>query len=252
MIRLVGALFAVLLLSNVAVAQGVNCSGTQAEMNQCAANSFKVENEALKHWYQRALDAAQDDEARKMLAAAQVHWVAFRDVQCKFDGDIYRGGTMQPLMAFNCKTSLTQGRVAQMQALVNTGYGSTPGWSESLFRFLQQYEDSLPTGIYWNSAGWASADFDGDGDYDEAFLGLLPGTLMQPESQYVVAVTLTGTNNLYWDRFVVGDDGLCSPEVELHVEYYVDELPVVAVEDGACDAYRIQMQPGGVMETFRN
>lgn len=111
-----------------------NCDDPQfqQEMNWCAAQEFRVADEALNlQWSMTSAemkrrDAAwsEGDDGRPghfaTLLEAQRAWLAYRDAHCRSEAYAFRGGSMEPLMDATCKTAMTQKRTEELQALVET------------------------------------------------------------------------------------------------------------------------------------
>ena len=68
---------------------------TQTEMTQCAADAYKAADKVLNQVYQQ-LVAKLDDEEKAQLKEAQTAWLKYRDTNCDFVADQYKGGTMRP------------------------------------------------------------------------------------------------------------------------------------------------------------
>jgi len=89
------------LVSGYAFAQGTKksdpCSNaqTQAEMNDCAGKEYKAADAALNQVY-RQLVSMLDDEEKSQLKEVQTAWLKYRDLNCDFVADQYKGGTIRP------------------------------------------------------------------------------------------------------------------------------------------------------------
>ena len=102
---------------------------TQQAMNTCAAMDFERADERLnEQWREtaavmRELDAEIDRENDSQpghfetLLAAQRAWLEFRDAQCRTEGFMARGGSMQPMLVSQCKAYLTELRIEQLRNL---------------------------------------------------------------------------------------------------------------------------------------
>ena len=102
---------------------------TQHAMNTCAAMDFEQADERLnEQWretadYMRALDAEIDRENDSQpghyetLLEGQRAWLSFRDAQCRSEGFMARGGSMQPMLVSQCKAYLTELRTEQLRNL---------------------------------------------------------------------------------------------------------------------------------------
>ena len=102
---------------------------TQLALNTCAGMDFERADERLNaQWREtvdrmKALDAgidrAEDSQPGhyETLLAGQRAWLAFRDAQCRSEGFMARGGSMQPMLVSQCKTYLTELRTEQLRVL---------------------------------------------------------------------------------------------------------------------------------------
>jgi len=87
---------------------------TQFEMNQCAARDYRAADAILNQTYQR-LVAMLDDEEKAQLKEAQTAWIKYRDANCEFVGDQYKGGTMRPMIAALCLADVTKRRTTELR-----------------------------------------------------------------------------------------------------------------------------------------
>lgn len=124
LILLLGALLCPAGLS----AQESDCAEaqTQAEMNACAAQSFKEADAALNETYSaardhmRTLDAALGPDragAERALLQAQRAWISFRDLTCAAEGYAYHGGSIEPMVVNFCLARLSAQRRDDLAAL---------------------------------------------------------------------------------------------------------------------------------------
>ncbi len=87
---------------------------TQTEMTICWGNQYKAADRRLNEAYKQF--AAKLDEAeRAQLKTAQLAWVKYRDANCEFVGDQYKGGTMRPMIAAICLTDVTDNRTRELK-----------------------------------------------------------------------------------------------------------------------------------------
>jgi uncharacterized protein YecT (DUF1311 family) len=87
---------------------------TQAEMNQCAAQAYKAADAALNRVYQR-LAAMLNDNEKAQLKEAQSAWLKYRDSNCEFVADQYKGGTMRPMIYGYCLADITKKRTGELR-----------------------------------------------------------------------------------------------------------------------------------------
>jgi len=57
------------------------------------------------------------------LLESQRAWLKFREVQCRYEGYLVKGGTAEPLMVSGCKDELTKKRTKDLKSLLE-GFGS--------------------------------------------------------------------------------------------------------------------------------
>jgi uncharacterized protein YecT (DUF1311 family) len=109
--------------------QKLDCANAmeQVEMNQCARTDFEDADRELNVIWNaareraRKLDEQQDAQtkgAEAALLAAQRGWIAYRDGHCELGGWEAHGGSMEPLLVWNCKAGLTQERTKQLKKFV--------------------------------------------------------------------------------------------------------------------------------------
>ena len=89
---------------------------TTPEMRDCAGKEYKKADDELNRVY-RQLIAKIDDEGRKTaLKAAQLAWIKYRDANCDFASYLNRGGTIEPVVRYNCITEMTGARMRNLRA----------------------------------------------------------------------------------------------------------------------------------------
>lgn len=110
----------VVLISAYALGQGTKKSApcasaqTQAEMNDCAGKEYKSADVTLNQVY-RQLVAKLDDEEKAELKDAQNAWLKYRDANCTFVADQYKGGTIRPMIEGLCLADVTRNRTAELR-----------------------------------------------------------------------------------------------------------------------------------------
>ncbi len=88
---------------------------TTSEMRDCAGREYKQADEELNRVY-RQLMAKLDDEGRKTaLRTAQQAWIKYRDANCDFASYLNRGGTIEPVVRYNCMTGMTVARTKELR-----------------------------------------------------------------------------------------------------------------------------------------
>lgn len=89
-------------------------AGTQAEMNDCAGKEYKTADAALNRMYQQLL-AKLEPEEKTRLKTAQTAWIKYRDTNCDFVADQYKGGTIRPMIYALCLAGVTRNRTAELK-----------------------------------------------------------------------------------------------------------------------------------------
>ncbi len=94
----------------------VDCSTTdlpQMDLNACAYQSYQAADKDLNLVYGKL--AAQNDAAGKaLLKKAENAWIAYRDSECAFEADAFRGGSMAPMIEGGCLAVVTKARTATL------------------------------------------------------------------------------------------------------------------------------------------
>jgi uncharacterized protein YecT (DUF1311 family) len=95
---------------------------SQSEMNRCAAADYASADRALNRFYD-AYRARLDDEQKRQLQEAQLAWVRFRDLSCRFESSGVKGGSAHPLILQSCLASMTRARLRQLSTLADCQEG---------------------------------------------------------------------------------------------------------------------------------
>ena len=105
---------------------------TQADMNQCAAESYKTADAELNAQWKLAAAAMKlrdenfesEYDSRSgyfdTLLQAQRAWLVYRDAHCRSEGYFARGGSMEPMLVSSCLAQMTLDRTEQLKELVET------------------------------------------------------------------------------------------------------------------------------------
>jgi uncharacterized protein YecT (DUF1311 family) len=88
---------------------------SQAEMTLCWGNQYKAADAKLNQVY-RQFAAKLDDAEKTQLKTAQTAWLKYRDTNCEFVADQYKGGTMRPMIAAICLADVTDNRTKELTA----------------------------------------------------------------------------------------------------------------------------------------
>ena len=105
---------------------------TQGGLNICAGRAFETADAELNTAYgQLVARLAGQPDIRKLLAAAERSWVAFRDRECDFMASGVQGGSVQPMIYSMCLTSLTKARLQDLRGYLTCKEGdlSCPSWA---------------------------------------------------------------------------------------------------------------------------
>jgi uncharacterized protein YecT (DUF1311 family) len=88
---------------------------SQAEMNMCWGKEYKAADARLNKTYQEF--ASKLDESEKVqLKNAELAWLKYRDLNCEFVADQYKGGSMRPMIAAICLADVTNSRTTELKA----------------------------------------------------------------------------------------------------------------------------------------
>jgi uncharacterized protein YecT (DUF1311 family) len=120
------AMFLVLLFSGSPLAPGQGtkksdpCANaqTQAEMNVCAGKEYQAADTELNQLY-RKLVSTLDDEEKSQLKGAQNAWLKYRDANCEFVADQYKGGSIRPTIHGLCLADMTKNRTTELRNQIN-------------------------------------------------------------------------------------------------------------------------------------
>ena len=56
-----------------------------------------------------------NDEEKSQLKTAQTAWLEYRDSNCEFVGDEFKGGSMRPLIYASCLADMTRKRTIELR-----------------------------------------------------------------------------------------------------------------------------------------
>ena len=90
---------------------------TQADMNICFGNEYKKADAALNKVYQQ-LVAMLDEDDKTQLKNAENAWLKYRDTNCEFVADQYKGGSMRPMIAAICLADVTENRTKELRSQI--------------------------------------------------------------------------------------------------------------------------------------
>lgn len=118
-----------------ALAQEVDCAAaeTQVEMTFCAEQDWQDADADLNDAYKAAMAVMQQTDAalpadqqgaEVALREAQRAWIIFRDQGCAAEGYQMHGGTVEPMVIYECRARLSQSRAEDLWALAEGPDGS--------------------------------------------------------------------------------------------------------------------------------
>jgi uncharacterized protein YecT (DUF1311 family) len=90
---------------------------TQSEMNQCAGKDYQAADAVLNQVYPR-LAAMLDTDEKAQLKDAQTAWLKYRDANCDFVADQFKGGTIRPMIYANCLADMTRKRTIELRTQI--------------------------------------------------------------------------------------------------------------------------------------
>jgi uncharacterized protein YecT (DUF1311 family) len=90
---------------------------SQAEMNMCWGKEYKAADAQLNKTYQDFMSKLDESE-KVQLKSAQLAWLKYRDANCEFVADQYKGGTMRPMIAAICLADVTNARVNELKSQI--------------------------------------------------------------------------------------------------------------------------------------
>ena len=89
----------------------------QADMNNCYVSEYKKADAKLNQVY-RQLVSMLDDEEKSQLKEAQLAWLKYRDANCDFVGDQYKGGSLRPTIHAICLARVTSDRSTELKTQI--------------------------------------------------------------------------------------------------------------------------------------
>ena len=90
---------------------------SQAEMNDCAGREYKKADADLNQVYQK-LVAMLDADEKGQLRDVENAWIKYRDANCDFVADQYKGGTMRPMILGFCLADVTRNRTSELKGQI--------------------------------------------------------------------------------------------------------------------------------------
>jgi uncharacterized protein YecT (DUF1311 family) len=90
-------------------------AGTQLELNHCGYKAFKAADAELNRVYRQLRNNYKGTPQESQLVDAQLAWLKFRDTDCKFSADRFKGGSIAPLIYSSCQQGLTTERTRSLK-----------------------------------------------------------------------------------------------------------------------------------------
>ena len=88
---------------------------SQTEMNMCWGKEYKAADAQLNAVYRQFTSKLSAEETAQ-LRAAQLAWLKYRDANCEFVADQYKGGSIRPMIAAMCLADVTNTRTSELKA----------------------------------------------------------------------------------------------------------------------------------------
>ncbi len=87
---------------------------SQADMNICWGKEYKAADATLNQVYRQLVSKLDDDE-KAQLKEVESAWLKYRDANCAFVADQYKGGTIRPMIDAMCLADMTKNRIAELR-----------------------------------------------------------------------------------------------------------------------------------------
>ena len=88
---------------------------SQGEMNVCWRDQYKAADARLNAVYREFASKLSDEESAQ-LKTAQLAWLKYRDSNCEFVADQFKGGSMRPMISAMCLADVTNARAAELKS----------------------------------------------------------------------------------------------------------------------------------------
>lgn len=99
-------------------------AGTQAELNDCAFQSFLVTSEAMSGQL-RGIEATLTAAQRPLWRRVQKAWLTFRTETCQFESSAIGTGSARQMVQWQCSARLTKQRTVELLRLAQCPQGDT-------------------------------------------------------------------------------------------------------------------------------
>jgi len=92
----------------------VSFGQTQIDMNEAANIIYKKADAKMSTIYKKVQKETISKTDKKLLLDAQTKWIIYKEAHCKSASASYEGGSIQPLIYFNCLREITNERIKQL------------------------------------------------------------------------------------------------------------------------------------------
>ena len=101
------------------------CNGKQLEINYCSAERFKHYDNILNNLYKEQKTYLESD-GYKRLKKSQQHWIKFRDSDCLYQAEPWKGGSGWASVHWECMAEQTKIRAIQLEKYVKCRENGCP------------------------------------------------------------------------------------------------------------------------------
>ena len=93
---------------------------SQLEMNQQAYTDYLKADAEMAKSYKKVQKVTTTTKEKKLLLDAQRAWIKFKEAHCKSAVEVYKGGSIQPLVYSTCLKQLTEERTKHLNEYLKT------------------------------------------------------------------------------------------------------------------------------------
>ena len=97
-------------------------AATQAQLNACARQDFEAASAAYSASY-RQLSQSVGNPQRQLLRQVQTEWIQYRVKACEFEKSGVEGGSIAPMINWQCQARMTRERTAELQRFLDCKEG---------------------------------------------------------------------------------------------------------------------------------
>jgi uncharacterized protein YecT (DUF1311 family) len=101
---------------NAAGAPCQKTSGVTNALDNCFAKAYKAADDQMNQLYKQIRQVLTPDEQQQLLAAQRL-WLQLRDVTCKAESDLYKGGDAESPAYAACLEEETRQRTADLDTI---------------------------------------------------------------------------------------------------------------------------------------